>query len=84
MDQAINKEFMIDDTAMATKQITSKLDILEKIVKNGPKRMSRRDWQKLPTENSLSSMKSKDNMKKDIPSDSSANSLSKKRFEIKI
>ena len=41
VDQAINKEFMIDDTALATKQITSKLDMLEKIVKAGPKRMLR-------------------------------------------
>ena len=32
---------MIDDTAMATKQITSKLDMLEKIVKGKPNRFLR-------------------------------------------
>ncbi|CBY32377.1 unnamed protein product [Oikopleura dioica] len=41
VDQAINKEFMIDDTALATKQITSKLDMLEKIVSKKSKRRKR-------------------------------------------
>ena len=38
IQKAIDKEFQIDDTAIATRQITSKLDQLEKMVKKGPPR----------------------------------------------
>ena len=33
--QALNKEFLVDDTAIATHQISNKLDQLEKLVKKG-------------------------------------------------
>lgn len=35
-EKAIDREFQVDDTANATRQITSKLDQLEKIVKKAP------------------------------------------------
>ena len=51
-DKAIDKEFQIDDTAMATQQITTKLDQLEKIVRKGP--INLRD--KIMRQNTLSSI----------------------------
>ena len=36
VEKAIDREFQVDDTANATRQITSKLDQLEKIVKKAP------------------------------------------------
>ena len=36
VDQAIDREFQVDDTAVATRQITNKLDQLEKMVKKAP------------------------------------------------
>lgn len=54
---AIDKEFQIDDTAMATRQITKKLDQLEHIVKRGPQTNKLRE--KIMRQSTLVSISSK-------------------------
>ena len=57
IDLAIDKEFQIDDTAMATRQITKKLDQLEHIVKRGPQTNKLRE--KIMRQSTLVSISSK-------------------------
>ena len=79
--QAINKEFMIDDTAMATKQITSKLDMLEKIVKGKPNRFLRNRQQ---TETSIPDQSSTKDKKDENLSRSNQSTSSRKRYRIVV
>ena len=51
VDQAIDREFQVDDTAVATRQITSKLDQLEKMVKRAP--ITQRNIMRQPTVQSI-------------------------------
>ena len=70
---------MIDDTAMATKQITSKLDMLEKIVKGKPNRFLRNRQQ---TETSIPDQSSTKDKKDENLSRSNQSTSSRKRYRI--